>query len=117
MDSEVRYDRSWRQLEFWAAALSASRGVYALGEYDLEAVIGRTMEYLNESASPSVKAMSLYVLGKSFMLLREHYPDWSEWVAWSAMLSGEWAQVTGNAVLVLRSEALFAEYVQLLKNQ
>lgn len=113
----MRYDRSCRPLEFWAAALSASRGLHALGEDDLEAVIGQALGYLHESASPSVKAMSLYVLGKSFLLLREHYPEWSECVAWSAMLAGEWALVTGNAVLVLRSEALYSEYIQLLRDR
>lgn len=117
MDYEASYDRSRRPLEFWAAALSASRGLHALGEHDLEAVIGRAMGYLNESASPTVKSMSLYVLGKSFILLREHYPEWPEWVAWTAILSGEWAQVTGNEVLVLRSEALFTEYIELIRGR
>lgn len=117
MDSDVHYDRTWRPLEFWAAALSASRGLHALGEYDLEAVIGRALGYLTEAASPPVKAMSLYVLGKSFLLLRDHYPEWSEWVAWLALLSGEWAHLTGDEVHVHRSEALFTEYIQLLRDR
>ena len=112
---EVCYDRSKRPLEFWAAVLSATRHSHALSEYDLEATMGIAMGYLHESSSPAEKSLSLYVLGRAILLMREHYPDWSEWVACAAILSGEWAYDAGDAVQMLRSEALFAEYIRLQK--
>lgn len=113
---ELWYDRSLRPLQFWAAILSATRRTEAFAEYDLEAILTKAIECLDESATPVAKSLCLYVLGKVILLTREYYPDWSQWVACAAILSGEWAHDAGDALLIQRSESLFAEYARLLRH-
>lgn len=114
---EVQYDRSRRPLEFWAALISATTHPQSLNELDIEAAISLALQSISEEASAATKALALCVVGKGVMLLRDKYPDWSEWAAHFAIRASEWAIDAGEQHLQVRSESLFEEFVRLNRSK
>lgn len=112
---ELTYDRSTRPLELWAAALASTRHPSTFTEDDLEAAIRIALEHCYEQATARVKCLAHYVLGRAILCLRDHYPDWREWVAHAAILASDWALESKDQLLIHRGEALFEEYVRLIK--
>jgi hypothetical protein len=117
MREDMQHDRSCRPLEFWAAMLALVRHPSTVSEEDLEATLSLAMRCCQEEALPSTKAHALYVIGRCLVLLRHKYPGWSEWVAHAAVLAGDWALASGDKTCQERSEALFEDYMRLLKQR
>lgn len=111
----VQYDRTRRPLELWSAMLAVTRHPLTFSEDDLEAALSLAMRCCKEGQSPTTTANAMYVIGRSLLFLRREYPDWSEWVAHAAVLAGEWALASGDETCQARSEALFTDYVCLLR--
>jgi hypothetical protein len=115
MPDSLQYDRSRRPLEFWSAMLAMNRHPAQFSEDDLEAALSLALECCQEGASPATKALALYVVGRCLMLLRYGYPNWSEWLAHATVVAADWAWASGEPTYQKRSEALFSDYVNLLK--
>jgi hypothetical protein len=109
-----KYDRSYRSLELWAAALAALRHPSTFSEDDLEAALTLALRYIHEGVRPDAQCHAMYVIGRCLMLLRDQYPDWREWVGHAAVLASDGALVSGDITCQERTESLFVDYVNLL---
>lgn len=105
----------YRELEFWAAALAVTPHVATFDEIDLEHALSIGLDYSSQTMPAHAKCLAQYVIGRAVLLLRDSYPEWREWVAHAAVLAGAWAEETEDQALHDRCEALFTDYISLIR--